>query len=279
VSVAPTLRFCARARPWSTAAALALTALTVVLSVAVRRAGADERLFLAVNGWRGLPDVVWAVLGMAGLGLTGLVVALLLAGHRPRLVATLPWMFLVGGGLTQVVKQLYRMPRPVSVLGAGSVHVIGKKLLLSSMPSGHALTAVAVVCLLWLEGGPLWRRPWIVTASVVVATAICFSRIATGAHFPADLLAGATLGWATACVSVDLARRTRLGERLSRPSGEWAVGLLQVGTGVALIFADTGQPGALPVQLGLGAAGALAGVGRLAGWIRSPGPRRPEAEA
>jgi membrane-associated phospholipid phosphatase len=57
-----------------------------------------------------------------------------------------------------------------------------------SFPSGHAATAFAGAVVL----GFLWRRgtPYF----LLLATAIAFSRVYVGVHYPGDVIAGAALG-------------------------------------------------------------------------------------
>jgi membrane-associated phospholipid phosphatase len=259
--------------------ALAAAAATVLAAFAARSYGLDTTLFLAVNGWRGLPDAFWETLSVAGLGLSALV-ALAVAGQRvPRVAATLPWMLAVGGGLTHLVKQVAPMLRPATVLAA-DVHVIGPKLFLRSMPSGHAMTAVAVVCILFLAGGPFWRRPSVVVASCLAAGAIGLSRIASGAHWPTDVAAGAVLGWATGCISVHLAAATRTETWLATGPGQWILGATQLGAGVAMAF-DQGYGRTLPVQWVLATIAVTAGIRTLSEqpWGRLRRRRPAAAEA
>src|SRR5512146_3053807 len=79
------------------AIAAALAALCA--ATALRRAGLDAPLFLALNGWRAVPDALWESLGVAGLGVAAFVVLSVLAHRHHRVIAALPWMLLVGGGL------------------------------------------------------------------------------------------------------------------------------------------------------------------------------------
>lgn len=85
-------------------------------------------------------------------------------------------------------------PRPPAVLGT-LVHVIGVAELRYSLPSGHATYAALVVGALW----PLMGRRGHL-ALVCYAALVGWSRIAAGMHFPADVLAGWTLG--AGCVVV-----------------------------------------------------------------------------
>jgi membrane-associated phospholipid phosphatase len=244
---------------WTVAVLLA-SALAIVAGAAVRRHGLDTGLFLALNGWRGAPDTVWEMLSVAGLGLTALAVLSLGARRHPGVLAALAWCFVVSGGLTQLVKRLLVSPRPPSVLDPGAVHVIGTTLHWGSMPSGHAVTAAAVVTILWTAGGRFWRRPWFLAGAIVLALWIGASRIATGAHWPADVLAGAVLGWASACISVDLARRSGLERWFQSAAGQAFLAVVQLGTGAAMILLDSGFEHTGPFQWILGTATLFAGV-------------------
>jgi hypothetical protein len=172
-------------------------------------------------------------------------------------------MLAVGGGLTHLVKQAAPMLRPASVLAAADLHVIGPKLFLRTMPSGHSMTAFAVITILFLAGGPLWRRPATLAASFVVAAAIGTSRVASGVHWPADVVAGAALGWATGVVSVHLAAVTRTEAWLATAPGNWVLGATQLGAGVAMAF-DQGYGRTLPVQWVLATIAVSAGVRTIA---------------
>ncbi len=244
-------------------ASLAIALGIVALAVAVRRTGLDLGLFLAVNGWRGVPDPVWHLLGVAGLGVTALAVLTLGPRTRPAVVAALPWLLVVGGGLTQALKRVLPSPRPAGLLDPSTLHVVGDRLRLGSMPSGHAMTAAAVCCVLWMAGGPTWRRLPGAALAGAAAGAIAVSRVATGAHWPADVVAGAALGWAVACVSLRLARATRTEAFLASRAGQWALGAAQIGAGAA-IASDATFPAALPVQWALGGLAFGAGIWTLA---------------
>ncbi len=266
-----------RVGPHSSAAALLAAALVVAAAGAARHHGLDTGLFIALNRWRGLPDAVWEMLSLAGLGVSALTVLALGAQRHPRVLAALAWCVVVSGGLTHLVKRLLVMPRPASVLDPGAFHVIGSKLFWRSMPSGHAVTAGAVVAILWIAGGRHWRRPWVFAGTVVLALSIGVSRIATGAHWPADVVAGAALGWGSAGISVDLARRSGLEGWLESQAGQAFLGVVQVGSGVAMVVLDSGFPQTAPLQWTLGALAIGMGVRSLA--ERSPMLARRQGSA
>jgi undecaprenyl-diphosphatase len=139
------------------------------------------------------------------------------------------------------------LPRPASVLAAADLHVVGPRLFLRSMPSGHAMTACAVLCILFLVGGPFWRRPWVLAGGAALAAAIGLARLVSGVHWPADVAAGAALGVATGCASVHLAELTRTAAWLATSPGQWIIAVTQLGAGAALVM-DQGYGRTLPVQ-------------------------------
>ena len=97
--------------------------------------------------------------------------------------------FLLALLVATALKLWFDFPRPPAVLG-DLARVIGDKELHYSLPSGHATYAAMVVGALW----PLMGRRGRLSL-MLYATLVGWSRIAAGMHFPADVLAGWTLGW------------------------------------------------------------------------------------
>jgi undecaprenyl-diphosphatase len=73
----------------------------------------------------------------------------------------------------------------------------------SSFPSGHAASAFA------FAAGAANARPMPLAPLWVLATLVGYSRVHTGVHYPADVLAGAFVGVSAA----------ELVSRLPRPAG------------------------------------------------------------
>jgi membrane-associated phospholipid phosphatase len=65
----------------------------------------------------------------------------------------------------------------------------------SSFPSGHAMMSFSIVTIF---AHRYRQHRWVPYVAYGVATAISFSRITTGAHFPSDVLFGAATGFAIA---------------------------------------------------------------------------------
>ena len=82
-----------------------------------------------------------------------------------------------------LLKTFFDYPRPLIVLGKQNVTVLGTPDTLHSFPSGHSAFAILLAASL-IPGIP---RPGKI-ALVIFSLLVCVSRIAVGAHFPADIV-------------------------------------------------------------------------------------------
>jgi signal peptidase II len=109
--------------------------------------------------------------------------------HRFALGFALAWLGVA------MLKLIVDFPRPVTAL-PDLVRIIGEPELQYSFPSGHAAYAMLAAASLWLLAA---RR---VRALLVAWLAwVAWSRIAVGAHFPADVIAGFLIGWLAAWIA------------------------------------------------------------------------------
>jgi len=209
---------------------------------------------------------LWGGLSVAGLGVSAVLVVLALDRTRRRALDALLWGVPLGLLFSRLPKSLIDSARPARALGTQALEVIGTPLLNhASMPSGHALTAGAVATVL---AATLGLRGWRVLLPFVIAAAVAFSRIAVGAHWPADVLAGAGLGLGVGLLSLRLSARWPAAW-LGTANGQRALALLEWGLAVAVALLPTGLPVAAPVQWTLAFLGVCSGLSR---WRHAGAP-------
>jgi membrane-associated phospholipid phosphatase len=135
---------------------------------------------------------VWAGLSMMGNAWGVLAITSPLLVLTPRLMwawlcaAPFGILFARGG------KALIESPRPAAVVDAPQVRIVGELLHNVSMPSGHTLTAFTVASSIYfaLPRQGRAKHLWL----FVLAAGAGLSRIAVGAHWPGDVVVGASLG-------------------------------------------------------------------------------------
>jgi membrane-associated phospholipid phosphatase len=204
--------------------ALLLTATLLKLVLGVPEPG-----FLSVNQWAQSAPNFWA--NLTQLGDTAVVFALLtpVLCRHPRVYFAWLSAVPIGGAMSLILKRSLDWPRPADVLPLDQLHVVGWVLNGRSFPSGHTITAVALavmVGLYWqsLSSATRVKPLWVWAALGLLAWGAAVSRMAVGAHWPTDLLAGTGVGlmaaafaawvlarwswqpgpWAQACASLAL---------------------------------------------------------------------------
>ena len=272
---------------------LAIGAIAVAAGLALHASAAlNESLFHAVNAFGPSAPATWSMLSVAGLALSAWIYLTAFADDVPERAAQLLWGIVLGGLTASWIKHHLPSPRPYLALGAGHLDVVGAPLSAGSMPSGHSAMAFAMLAVLIAERRRFGERSAVggfVTSGLglalvaLLAFGIALSRLAVGAHWPADTLVGGGLGLVFGSLAPHawpVGAMTRL---LSRPLGQrlMAAGFIACALCIAAtpgLLAATGlvdrkwarnllpgYPLAAPLQIVLALA-ALVGVAR---WWRA----------
>lgn len=218
--------------------------LLVAAAILFMRTGSVNReVFVALQGWTALiPDVAWSWVTLCGTGVVAFALLAPTLAWQPRRYAAGLAAAALAGAYSNGVKHLFALPRPASVIESGHLHVIGETLKANTFPSGHSVTAFALAALLVLGS----RVPWSTAAWAVPGAALIgLSRIAVGAHWPADVAAGAAGGWVCGACGVAIVARWR-GWNTRR--GVQAMAVVSIGVGGSLLVVDLGYPLAAPLQ-------------------------------
>jgi membrane-associated phospholipid phosphatase len=153
----------------------------------------DQTWFLTVNHWAAkFPDVLWTSLSLLGNGwsLFAICFPLLLISRRVLYAGVIAGIFTAI--LSSVSKSFYSTLRPAGVIDQQLFHIIDSPLIHNAMPSGHTMTAFSIATAIFFSIPHTKRKPYL--GLFILAAATGLSRIAVGAHWPEDVLVGATFG-------------------------------------------------------------------------------------
>ncbi len=188
-----------------------------------------------------LPGPLWESLTTLGDGRVQLALMLPFCLRYPRVFWALVVGALLAGAMSRGLKIWLDLPRPAAVLDASQITIIGARLTAHSFPSGHTISAFSfVVAWLALLG---WGRALPIVALAVL---VGLSRIAVGAHWPVDVLAGGLIGLLGGWVGLRLSRRWRWGLGIG---AHWFLVSIAVIAVATLPFDGQGYPDTLPWRI------------------------------
>lgn len=172
-----------------------MAALLMAAGVVAHHADGRTSAMLELNqAAQVLPDIFWSCVTVSGLGWAVLILVSIMSRQDLGARVVLSG-FIIGAVVTHTIKPWLSLPRPGAVLPIDALHFIGNPVInYHSMPSGHSVAALCLgslwVCLIRSHAYPRFLE-WLAWA---IAIAIAASRVAVGAHWPADVLVGAGLG-------------------------------------------------------------------------------------
>lgn len=188
-----------------------------------------------------LPPWLWESLTTLGDGRVQLALMLPFCLRYPRVFWALVVGALLAGAMSRGLKVWFDLPRPAAVLDPSQITIIGARLTAHSFPSGHSVSAFSfVVAWLALLG---WRRALPIVA---IAALAAFSRIAVGAHWPVDVLAGGLIGLVGGWLGLRLTRHFRWGLGIR---AHWILIAIAVIAVATLPFDGQGYPDTRPWRI------------------------------
>ncbi len=208
--------------------------------------GINQALFLILNhSFAYLPETLWAGVTIFGNGL--LIAALLFpwVKKRPDLIWAMVWTAILGSICINLLKPNLNILRPPAVLDHDLFHIIGKAYKRKSFPSGHTTTIFNFLTLWILIIRTEWKR-WLL---LCLALLVGFSRIAVGVHWPADIMAGAALGWLTAAGGIIISQKIKIWNSIIF---QWIMMSLLLIATLVLIFTEGNYPQVAGFQRAVG---------------------------
>jgi membrane-associated phospholipid phosphatase len=147
-----------------------------------------------------LPDIVWSLFSLLGTGWAVFAFTAPTLWRAPRIFVAWLCAAPLAGALTRMGKMMADNPRPLEVLDPQTIHVIGEPLFVAAMPSGHTITGFAAATAIYFSLAPMRRHRFLWLFAVALGVGL--SRMAVGAHWPADVSVGAVLGIASGLFGV-----------------------------------------------------------------------------
>jgi len=180
------------------------------------------------------PDWVWASITRFGDERLLFVLSVFFIRRRPEIFWTLVVSALIAIAYSRGLKVTLDELRPFAILG-DQVNVIGPELKKHSFPSGHTVSAFVFFGVL----AAFAKKKSEFILLLFMASLVGLSRVAVGAHWPIDVLAGASGGLLSVFIGISLAKWWHAG--LTNTAYKILIWLPLV-MGISLLTSDGGNP-------------------------------------
>jgi len=125
--------------------------------------------------------------------------------YAPKIWESLISASLVSCAICTSLKEVFSVPRPAAVFDNNSFVIIGKTLTgHNSLPSGHSISAFTVLTVLLYAFMPQRLKYKVLWFSFIIGAGlvIVFTRVGVGAHYPLDVIVGATIGYLSGLLGI-----------------------------------------------------------------------------
>ncbi|TLX46340.1 PAP2 family protein [Pseudoalteromonas phenolica] len=194
---------------------------TVLISMALNKGAylnSQKAIFsLSNNALQIMPSEFWYNITFMGDALILIPLLSFICLLNTRMWAAMFGAVPLAFSLSHLGKNFFAIPRPAAVLEHQNMTIIGDTLTaFTSFPSGHTITiftAMSAIVFVALKETNISKqlRSGLIITSVLIAVVVGVSRVAVGAHWPADIVMGAIIG----CIA------GLSGEYLSRRYSSW----------------------------------------------------------
>jgi membrane-associated phospholipid phosphatase len=206
-----------------------LMAMCAAVSAFLISSNVNQAWMLAIHSSPILPEWFWALINLGGDAWIVLLILLIIEKRPGEVTSWVLKTWLIGAVSAQLIKYFFPLPRPASVMGVDHLSIIDHPPLVSgSMPSGHALAAIScafIVCVLLRSRGV---HLWALTSIALLATLVAWARVAVGAHWPADVIAGAGLAFGVVVTAHVWERRHSWNAWFLKKQGQTALIVLHI---------------------------------------------------
>lgn len=236
----------------------------LLLAGVVLLINSNKELFLLINQISCFTgDKLWAVLTFFSDGLVSFIILFPFIYRKPRLIWAVFMAAVLFTIFGQGVKHLARIPRPPQVFSPDKFHLIGPDWGHNSFPSGHASMVFNLAGAFSLTV----KKNWIRFLLIGLASIIAVSRVVVGVHWPMDILVGASIGWITVWVGLEISKKT---DWAWKGLGRKILGAVLIGGCLFLFFADyTGHENVMIFQRMIALISLIVGgheYARIYGW-------------
>jgi membrane-associated phospholipid phosphatase len=134
----------------------------------------------------------------------------LLLLYVPKVWESLLSALLVSAIFSNVLKNIFAVPRPAATFDNNSFVIIGEKLTgHNSLPSGHSMTVFTILTVLILAFLPKKWNTKILWSFLMISIGLllAFTRVGVGAHYPLDVLSGSNIGIISGLSGIFISRK------------------------------------------------------------------------